>query len=351
MPPRNHTAKLPRRSAFTLLETAVAVSIMAVVFIGTMTLFTASTASAAKAVSASTSSRDAAGLMQRLSDQFKEGYLYGLPGPDITTEPSSKNWPTVQGGWPAPLNKSGYAYQDAQGNWHYTGVYVEYPPSSDMVQVYYSAGSQTSVTAPSPFDRSKAWASGTTPAALIYYRADPDGTPRALPDPSITKSATCLYVMDAQGDRTEIASDIATEVHGAATSWPPAEAAVSFSNVGNAVRVKLVCGNFSHLIGQQSSEQTDGSVIAPGFGGRDVLMRNAAPPNLLSGDKTGFYSPVPPSSAVPFSPTPSPSDAPSATASLPPTPTPTPTPKPSSSPTPKPSTTPTPTPTPTIGMI
>ena len=323
-----------KKPGFTLLETVIGVFLMAVVFIGTMSLFTGTLATASKVNTSSSAAIATGNIMQRLASEMKEAFLFALP------TGSDTNWPSTEAA-------SNYQYTDsATGTVYYTGIYLRYPQDAATVQVYKATASSVS-TVSDVYDRSQA--SASTPNDVLYYRGNPDGTPCPRPIAGQKNSGTCLWAKVGSGATAKlvkIADNVADETAGKTT---PKETSVLFSKTSSgAAMVKVVCGAYSAIGKQVTSDTTDGSVLNEGYGGREVVMRNAAPANVTGGKGDHVLLDMP--SGAP-SATATPSGGASATATAPPTPSPTPTktptPVPTPTPTPTPYVAPTPTPTPT----
>jgi type II secretory pathway pseudopilin PulG len=319
-----------KKPGFTLLETVIGVCLMGVVFVGTMSLFTGTMATATKINTTTTSSIATANVMQRLSSEMKEAFLFALPTGTDTN-------------WPATEDVTKYTYKDSSGVPHYTGIYLRYPQDSGVVQVYRTASSNVT-TVTDVYDRSRV--SNSTANDVLYYRGNPDGTPCPRPVANVKNSGTCLWAKIGIGSSVrlvEIVDNIANETAGMNSSSPPKETAVMFERADSgAAKVKVVCGGYSAVGRQVTSDNQEGEVLKEGYGGREVVMRNAAPANLNGGKGDHVTLDMP--SGAP-SATATPSEPGNATASTPATPTPTPTKSPSPTPTPYRSPTPTPVPT------
>jgi len=282
----DHPVPKPRRRGFTLMETAIAVLLMSLIFLGTIALFTSAGKTGLKVTAANTAAVTSAQAMQSVCDDLKESYWAALPG-----DTTPVTWP------------SGFVASNFQNGSYNTGICL-YAPVTTSTTLAGMSGSVPLLNR-----------SATGQAAYLIYRGDADDTPNP--------NGTYLWKQYLQGtqDPSIIAKNIASN-----------PAAVQFRRTStNSIEVKIVCGEWSREIGEQTSDATDGSKVT-GIAGRTVLLRNTSVTTLAvtSGYTNPFATPTPP----PPPPTPTPS------------PSPTPTPRPTPTPTPRPTPTPTPAPTP-----
>jgi hypothetical protein len=308
---------MPKRKGrgFTLLETAIAVLLMSLIFFGTLTLFTGVERTGLKVTAASTASVTSAQAVQSVCDDLKEAYWAALPGD------------TAPVAWP-----SGFIASKFHNGPYNTGICI-YAPVTTTASL---AGLASTVTV---LNRS-----ATGQAAYLIYRGDSDTTP----DPN--GSYLWKQYLQVTQDPTLIASNISSDSR-----------AVQFrrltSGLTNSIEVKIVCGEWSREIGEQTADTTNGTKVT-GIAGRTVLLRNTSVTTLAvtSAYNNPFGTPTPvptpsptPTTAPTSTPTPSPTPTKAPTPSPTPTkaPTPTPSPTPTKAPTPTPTPKPTPTPTPT----
>lgn len=324
---KNSTAENPNRRGFTVLEVLIASFLMALILFGTITLFGSAGATAVKVTAARQATINSAQVVQHVCDDIKEAYAVALPNGAKTL--SSALW--------EPGNTGQYISSTGKN----TGIYL-YRPASMTAPVN---GGLTIM------DR----AAKGQPYCLIYR-----GNRDESADPN---AGTCLWKQYASNDYRELLVD------NIASSPDAVQFQVLSAGLTRSAEVKIVCGEYSAIVGEQTGDNTgNGKKVLP-VAGRTVALRNAAMSSI--GVVTGGIgpadgpSPAPPPTPDPnetpppatpepppatASPTPPPTPVPTATP-VPtprpsPTPIPTPSPRPTPSPTPRPTPVPTPTPTP-----
>lgn len=315
----NSTAENPnRRSAFTMLEVLIASFLMALILFGTITLFSSAGATAFKVNAAKQAAVSSAQATQRVCDDLKESYAVSLPNGMKTL--STAFW--------EPGNSSRYISSTGKN----TGVYLYTPPAA---------------TAPVSGGLTIMDRAGKGLPYCLIYRGHEDQSA----DPNF---GTCLWKQYAANDSRELL------VNNIASSPDAVQFKVLSSGLTRSVEVKIVCGEYSPVVGEQTSDNTGQGGKVLSVAGRTVILRNAAMSSL--GVTNGGIGPADgPPPYVPPTPTPDPNATPTPeptatpeptptpppTPVPPPTPTPGPTPEPTPSPTPSPRPTPSPTPSPT----
>ena len=258
-----------RRSGFTLVEVMIAMSLMAIMFLGAMTLYTESIRAATKSSAQISANQSSANGLQHVEDDLREAYDFALP------EDSATFGSTLG---------SGYAPDDFQETYTDpltsvartidTGIKLSYPNAASST-VYNSAGASIN---PARYDNSTA---GTS---LFIYRADmpanpATGTP-ATPDAEL---GDCLW---ASGSENGIAinqslarlSDSRSALGGISASNTVPNAVEFLRNpaVTFLVETRLISSYYSPIsssnstIVNQQSNQSNKTLLT----GVSVLMRN-----------------------------------------------------------------------------
>jgi type II secretory pathway pseudopilin PulG len=302
--------KSAKRHGFSLIETAVAVFLMAIIFIGTMNLFLTTGRTTQKVSAATAATTDAANASQYVVESIREAYKVTLPGETNGDCP----WPT-----PATYPPGDYTVND-DGAIIYTGIVVTHPAIVDSVSVSGNGGQISLNTAQSRlYDRTNKGRS------VLIYRGDDAGNPA----PSDGGSLWERDLSSPGSAPRQILSDVAS-----------APGAVHFERRNSnpaLIHLKIVSGQWSYTIGEQTSETTSGEKVTA-LTTRAVQLRNAA--------IAGTTIPEAPPVVIP-TPRPRPTPTPRPRATPTPRPRSTPTPRPRSTPTPRPRSTPTPRPRPT----
>lgn len=300
-----------QKRGFTLLEVLIASLLMVLILFGTITLFGSAGATAAKVRAAKEAAASSAQAIQRVCDDIKEAYAASLPSSVKTL--SSATW--------EPGNSSRYISSTGKN----TGIYLYNPPSA---------------TAPVHGGLTIMDRSGKGQPYCLIYRGNEDESA----DPNNGAYLWKQYVSD--NHRERIASNIAS-------SPDAVQFKILSSGLTRSVEVKIVCGEHSPIIGEQTSDNTGKGSLVLKVAGRTVSLRNAALSSLGVvnggiGPADGPPAPPTPSPDPNATPTPRPTPTPEPTPTpVPQPPTPTPVPTPTPAPTPAPTATPRPTPSPT----
>lgn len=323
----------------------MALTLMSLIFLGTIQLFLATNRNVLKLRSGVEAARLAGQAMQYVSLELQEAYGVILPSDTVSANGVA---------WNTSLLGALSLYQVANpgdANWPSTintGVFILEPPNGTATVVNDAGSAVTLSGAQVPVNRA-----GTviTDTALIF-RGNPNGTANSA-------YGTCLWLWRfVNGSRTE--QRLITDQ--LSTAWN----AVTISRTSGSDRsvvIKIVCGSGSWPNAEQTSDSTDGKNLVNLISGRTVYMSNSSlqstmtvsypvASNLLPqpNDATPVPTPTPTPSPTPTpvpTPTPTPTPVPTATPVPTPTPVPTATPKPTPTPTPSPVPTATPKPTPT----
>jgi type II secretory pathway pseudopilin PulG len=332
----NDTHLRRRRRAFTMTEMIITVFLIALVFISTMTLFERATLAIARARAGTNASVSASVAYARVNGLLSEAAAVVLPGDpywDATKLGPAANYINIKDGQSV-----------------YTGILIQLPKSSgDEKVIGNTVADEHNLTG----DQALVNRAEIDPNNyILLYRGDakaPYGS-NVLGKALLMKRSTD----PPNSNPTVIISNVSE-------NWE----AVVFGKPGsikNNVSVRIVTGEASRMIGEQTNERSDGEQIATGLQGSSVLMRNTSKnplprPSLGAPSDPAFApeksteptpTPVPTPTPTPTPvPTPTPKPTPTPTPKPSPTPTPVPTPKPSPTPTPVPTPTPKPTPTPT----
>ena len=171
------------RRGFTLVETMLAVSLMAMIFLGAMNLYMGGLQAAAKSGAQLTANATAANGLQHVEQDVREAYFLVLPS--TTPVPSPAFGSDLGTGYPLSDFQVTYFDPSLGANRRIdTGLKIVFPAFT-AVTVHKSSGAQLTL---SRYDTSTA---GTS---LYVYRADmpanPGANTPAMPDPS---QGDCLW--------------------------------------------------------------------------------------------------------------------------------------------------------------
>lgn len=247
------TTRLPahRRvcGGFTLLETMFAVSLMSLIFLGTMGLYLTAVRTAARTTVETQATQDAAMGMQHVLHDAREALWFTLPSD------------TNNDFMPPP----GYVKSDFQA--FATGrptvdtcVQIAFPRLPAAPTAFFNAvGRPVSATL---FDRSTP-ATGT----LWVYRADKNGVPNKT-------AGKYLWATGSEMGQTvngPFARMLLTTAYNAVQFSRPTDSGGAV--VPYQLEVKLVSGDYSPINGNQSNEATDGAGVTI-LDGKCAWMRN-----------------------------------------------------------------------------
>ncbi|HEX5324337.1 MAG TPA: hypothetical protein VFW40_11160 [Capsulimonadaceae bacterium] len=270
-----------RQAGFTLLETGIAVTLMAMIFIGTMTMYLSMARTTMRSQSEVYASAAAANALQYMIQQTREAYDFKLP-----EEQSSINGQyteTFQGinGYAAAAAGSSTADSNYQATFTLgnnaqqtinTAVVLYSPPAwqanisflkSDGVSAYtYTPSGDVNHLLYNRY--------ATQPGnGIIYYRADSGGTPDPL-------QGQYLWMYSLWDNGATLNKQLVKlfDTPAAAANVPNA---VQFDrpdpNKFHQLEMKIICGNYSPINGVQTNEATNGA-DSSSLTGKCVLMRD-----------------------------------------------------------------------------
>ncbi len=270
------------RGGFTLLEMLVAVSLMALLFLGAMELVIDSSRTTVRAQAQIFATGDAANSIQTVISQIRQAQGFCLP--------TSQTAGAGEDGWVTPTGTAlGQFSTTLNGGTVNSAVEITAPPALTpaennykagipSIQVQLSNGSTLSLdgtgrTSP-PYDSQVA---GT--AVSLIYRGDPDGTPDPDPTGSTVRNAgTYLwqYAMPANGSfnpaqypPTALCKSVSPAPNSVQFVRP------SYANVPepNQLEIKIISGYYSPVHATQTSEEGDGTTSSQVVG-KCVYMRD-----------------------------------------------------------------------------
>jgi hypothetical protein len=300
-----------RKTAFSVMEVLIAISLMTAVFLATMEMFVQTGRSAQRLVAFGNACQESQKAMQAVTEDLREsviirlptdtgpsGWNFGSPSQYQAIRPSGTEWAS----WPSTLN---------------TGIYMMLPAVT-TAKINNTNGNQ--MTLQNEFAVVDRRASNLTNSVLIF-RGNPDGSANPT-------YGTCLwawYFKKVGSSTTKVREKLITR--SLSQEWNAVTFKRLTTGLNKSVTVKIVAAEWAQD-GIQSSESNGKASKLPG---RSVMLRNSPLGAIVNPI-------IPPAANLP-----SPNTSPTPT----PTPTPTPKPTPNTTPTPKPTPTPTPKPTPT----
>ncbi len=263
MKPRLFKPQRRQRRGFTLLEAMVALTLMALIFTGTMDLCTMAARTTLKVNSQMSASLDSSIALQQVIETIREAQSFSLPN----------ETPANGGSFVMPTGFTGANYSTTlSGENIYTAMEVAQSATA-AVTVKDSGGNTIAVT-PAAYNRDAA-----SPSTLLIYRGDPNGTPDSNPSGSTVRNAgTYLWQCTVSG------AGATSGLRALCKSISTAPNAVQFVRpyVGNPaqaqpfqVEVKITSGYYSLVNGSQTNEETNGSTVSQ-LSGKCVLMRDHA---------------------------------------------------------------------------
>jgi type II secretory pathway pseudopilin PulG len=290
-----------RQAGFSLLEMGIAVTLMAMIFIGTMTMYLSMARTTMRSQSEVYSSAAAANALQYMIQQSREAYDFKLPleysvingTPAAGTQFTVANYPDQFQGTAAvacvsPNSNSNYdsnyqAKYKVNGNWVIinTAVVLFMPKTvSGNISVLKSDGVSTYTYTPgggvdnTMYDRTQ----GAPGNAILYYRSDAGGVPDPLDgqylweyslwDSGATINKKLVQLFDTQATANAVPNAVQFD----------RPTALPFQ-----LEMKIICGNYSPINGVQTNEATNGS-DATALTGKCVLMRDHVTlPDVLDG--------------------------------------------------------------------
>ena len=281
-PARRMSRGQRNQGGFTLLEMLIAVSLMALLFLGAMNLVIDSSRTTVRTQAQIFATGDAANSIQTVISQIRQAQGFCLP--------TSQTAGAGEDGWVTPTGTTLAQFSTTlNGSTVNTAVEITTPPSLtpaennykagiSSIQVQLSSGSAVSLDGTgrtsAPYDSQIA---GT--AVSLIYRGDPDGTPDPDPTGSAVKNAgTYLwqYTMPAdnsfnlvQYPPTVLCKSVSTASNSVQFVRP------SYASVPepNQLEIKIISGYFSPINGTQTNEEGNGTTSSQ-IVGKCVYMRD-----------------------------------------------------------------------------
>lgn len=258
------------RAGFTLLETMIAMGLMALLFLGAVTLYVEATRISAKSGAQITAAQGAANGLQHVEGDIREAYDFALPedgatfGSDLGTGYTPSAFQTT---YTDPVTSLSRTID--------TGIRLTYP-ASGTAAVYDSSGAQVT-PAVTLYD-------STAAGSILYvYRADLPASSSATPATPDASQGDCLWASGAEGgkainqclvrlsDGRQAAGGVS-----AANAVPNAVEFVRPSSVSYQVQIRLISSFYSPIGTGNSAlsfqQTSEGSKLL--LTGKCVLMRN-----------------------------------------------------------------------------
>lgn len=249
----------------------VAMSIMAILFLGTMNLYTEAIRASTKSDAQITSSQSAATGLQHVEDDVREAYDFALP------EDSATFGSTLGAGYgPSSFQATYIDPVTSLSKTIDTGIMLTYPAATTAT-VYDSSGAPISPAVPL-YDK-------TAPGSVLYiYRADmpatSGGATPAIPDPLL---GDCLWASGSENgtaiNRSLTRLSDSRRAAGGITSSNTVPDAIELlrpSNASYQVEIRLISSYYSPIsnmnstLANQQSSEGDKTLLA----GKCVLMRD-----------------------------------------------------------------------------
>jgi type II secretory pathway pseudopilin PulG len=174
-----------RRAAFTLFEVLVAMPLVIMIMLGTMSIYTLATQLFARTTAQLYTSMDSSNAIQHVIDETREAQSYALPAENTFVTPT---------GWTASQFYTTYNGQTIN-----TGIELNIPPALTPQAVGYQTGNPSTVSVINSAGTtvsvpSLTYANGTSTQRVIIYRGDPPaangiGAPNSNPSGATTTAA------------------------------------------------------------------------------------------------------------------------------------------------------------------
>ena len=283
IPPHRRRQSLKNQRGLGLLETMICISIMALLFLGAMTLILSASRSTARTQAQVYSNSDAANAIQNIIGQLREASAFSLPTSNAAGVAES-NWNSMNS---TPLGQFSTTLNGETIN---TAMEIVTPPTLTPTANGYTAN------VPALLVRSQsggAWQAGGAnwPAApssvqiaggvgiagssvLLIYRGDPNTTPDAA-------AGTYLWQYTLPSDSsfnpakyppTALCKSVSTAPN-AVQFVRPYYAATGQIPEQTQVEIKIISSYFSPINGQQTSEEGNGASSSQ-LSGKSVYMRD-----------------------------------------------------------------------------
>lgn len=263
-----------RQAGFTLLEMGIAIVLMAMIFIGTWTMYLSMAQTAMRTDSEVYASQSAANALQYMIMQTRESWDFLLPGETHTYGSSGGATSSFTGisGYAASSN---YTYSNSTQTIN-TAVELLMPVVNSADTAFGGTSSASEYTlGPTSSYGSLYSIGGSAPGnALLFYRSDSNGTPDpsagmylwmySLWDSGATYNKKLVELFDTQSAARNVPNAIQFD--------RPYEAG-SNTTLPFELEIKIICGNYSPINGVQTNEATNGA-DATALTGKCVLMRD-----------------------------------------------------------------------------
>jgi len=275
-----------RKSGFTLIEAAIAIGIMALIFVTVMDLFVTMARTTVAANSTMFASADANRSMNHVIERMREARWFALPddvNPVFSPPPTSLC--VEQSGSPCQASD----FETTYGGYNVdTGLEVVFPSGSVNPNPVYSACSSDATNAPCVTLASgnatsvPTYSRDTDGTDLYIYRANSNGTP----NPS---TGICLWEAGTDNGiavNKSLMSSVATAPNAIQFQRPNTN---TFQVAGYEVDVKIVSGYYSPISGTDTNESTNGNTTTT-LTGKCVLLRDCeldSTPHIGSGGSAG----------------------------------------------------------------
>ena len=256
------------RTAFTLVEAMVALSITSLLFLGAVTLFITALQTTARVNADAASSGDAANTMRHVMDDLREASYFALPDDSGAIQGTNRS----KFVYPAAYSWSSFT-TTVSGSAIDTGLMLVSPglQPATPVSVISNTGATLTVS-PTPYNRDPTVGAAYSTTLNYIYRANKDGTPN---------SAAGQYVAWASANSTGGAFTVSRTVEISDLASGAAPNAVQFLRMtdaaGNpqkyAMEMKVVSSYYTPGVNRQSSEETNGSSVSQ-MTGKCVQMRD-----------------------------------------------------------------------------
>lgn len=267
------------RSGFSLLEMGIAVTLMAMIFVGTWTLYLSMAQTAVRSQSEVFASQSAANALQFMIEQTRESWDFLLPGESHTYGSSGGATATFTGisGYTATSNyQTTYTYN---GNSQTINTAVELVmPVNNSGDIVFngSSGTATQYTlGPSSTYGALYSVGGSSPGnGILFYRSNGSGVPQpstgqylwmySLWDSGATYNKRVVQLFDTSAAASAVPN---------AVQFDRPYLAGSNLTLPFELEMKLIAGNYSPINGVQTNENAGGT-DATALTGKCVLMRD-----------------------------------------------------------------------------
>ena len=258
---RPQTVRRRRPGGFTLVEAMFGTVIASLLMLGTADLYMNAARTTLKVNAQTSASQDASNSVQQIIQATREAQSFSLPN----------ETPAAGGAFvPPPGFPAGTLQTTLGSETIYTALELV-QPATLAATVQNTAGANVAIA---PLNRD-----GAMGSALLFYRADPNGTPDA-------NAGTCLWEYGVQANSTvtlnqAICKSLDANAPNAMQFVRPYVGTPAQPQPYD-VEVKIISSYYSLVNGQQTNEQTNGSDTSQ-LSGKCVLMRDHANAVLSGG--------------------------------------------------------------------